>query len=746
MRRDAIIVGIDNYPDAPLRGCVNDAEEMAECLSFEHYGYNCVPIHNADATRSGILGALGRFAYGDSNGNGSAERDVLIFYFAGHGQVLGDQGHLVTYDSRPLDPGISLAHLGQIMESASATYKHVVAVLDSCHSGSAFTWVSSRPLKAEDVNRDLRSVNESRCVLAACRPEQVAYETDGHGAFTKNVVSGLLGGAANSEGNVTVLGLYEYVSGSFLSDRQMPVFKGDIAGTVILGSGFSPAQTAVVSDIDVAKLLSKGRELLDEYQYQQQRELADPGHRDDVGLVRCSAALEPIVAWFDRNETGNGKVAFNPIWVGMRDALRNYVSGVTPIREGQVTRAGKITSKLGTGGFGNVWRVAGQGGDLAYKVYHSGELHDEVKVERFRSGYENMRKLGHPRIVHVKDLTLAPLGIVMDYIDGANLRESFVDRSDASLCLRLMTEIAETVEHAHGRGVRHRDIKPENIIIAYGEDGLPVPFLTDFDLAYHQTNRTMTAMYGVGGVLNYAAPEQLHTPTAAAARAAAVDVYSLAQLMYFVITAEDPASDSSEQNRTRLAKVLNNWSDPRAVKLLHELYLSSSEKDPNARPQTVREFMATVAKAEIYVNALSGDGRIPEEAFAERVAHNYRGYGNYSLANGGITMLSLSQQVSISIRSKGKSTNRTDMVDIEVELAVTGDIPVASYTNGEAARTHLNRRLDRVVNRFEMVERHPGNQGRFQTFIVIRGNYLSTDGVARVVEVLRECVGCVDGA
>ena len=30
--RKALIVGIDNYPNAKLKGCVNDASAIAQCL------------------------------------------------------------------------------------------------------------------------------------------------------------------------------------------------------------------------------------------------------------------------------------------------------------------------------------------------------------------------------------------------------------------------------------------------------------------------------------------------------------------------------------------------------------------------------------------------------------------------------------------------------------------------------------------------------------------------------------------
>ncbi|PPJ17542.1 hypothetical protein C5E44_13935 [Nocardia nova] len=744
MRRDAVIVGIDSYPNAPLSGCVKDASDVAECLAFNQFDYNCSTLTNGDATRSAILGVLGKFAYGDGEGG------ILVFYFAGHGQVLGDQGHLVTIDGAPHDPGISLAHLGQLMESASATYRHVIAILDSCHSGSAFTWASSRPLKAGDVDRDLRSVNESRCILAACRPEQAALEYgDSGGLFTTTLVSGLLGDASNERGEMTILNLYEYICGNLEETGQTPVFKGDIAGTVVIGSGFDPKMTTSnFTGDELRAVIGKGRSLLDSYHYLQQRELSNTDHRDRVGMANCAAELELIVNWFDKTEIGQGGLAGNREWAAMKEALRQYISGVTPIRVGQHVRNGQVVDSLGRGGFGNVWLVSKSenGHQFAYKVYHSSELHDSIKVERFRNGYGNMRKLEHPRIVRVAQLTSAPLGIVMEYIEGANLRESHLDRKDAALCLRVLKEVCETVEHAHGRGVKHRDIKPENIIISFNESGNPVPYLTDFDLAYHQTNRTMTTLYGVGGVLNYAAPEQLHTPTAAAARSELVDVFSLGQLAYFILTGEDPASDSPDRNRRNLSRVLNEIADPRAVRVLNELYEQSTRRIPAERPDSVAAFRVKLVQAEAYINALSSDDQIPQEELLERIAHTYRGVGNYSINGAEIQMLSLSRQVSITLRSKGESVNSGDKVDIELELSVTGSIPVAAYTSGANARKSLNQKLDRIVRRYQGVERHPGAFGSFQTYIVVRRLSLSTEGIARVVEVLSDCVGCVDGS
>src|SRR3954465_7779882 len=122
---------MDRYFDAPLTGCVADANDVAAALSLEQFGFDCEVVLDGRATRSSVLTSIGERAY-------AGERhEFLLVYFAGHGQGLGDYGHLVTVDGAPHDPGVSLAHVGQLMESAGNNYAHVLAVLDCCHSGAA---------------------------------------------------------------------------------------------------------------------------------------------------------------------------------------------------------------------------------------------------------------------------------------------------------------------------------------------------------------------------------------------------------------------------------------------------------------------------------------------------------------------------------------------------------------------------------------------------------------------------------
>lgn len=739
----AVIIGIDGYPGAPLGGCVNDANEIAALLSLEQFDFDSVLLLDRQATRSNILRELNRIAHADSpHGKGS----VFLVYFAGHGQVVGRAGHLVTYDAMDFDPGISLAQLAQVMESASVVFDHVISILDCCHSGSAFTWASSRPLDAADVEREVQTVNESRCVLAACRPEELADETDEHGAFTAELIDAMLGAAVNWDGDITLMGVYEYIASVMPQGMQTPVFKGDIAGTVVIGRGFEARKGPPIEKNELNRTIAKAQQLVDGYYYLQQRELTDRGQRLARGAKACAAELEGVVNWFDDTERDLPDVRRHPLWESLTRRLLEFRKNLSEVSPGEETHFGTITRHIGHGGFGHVWEVENDSGQTyALKIFHGNELDVSLKVQRFANGYNNMRKLQHPHIVRVHDMTKAPYGFIMDAIQGENLRNTYLEREgNAEVIVRLMIDICETVQHAHAQGVRHRDIKPENIIVAHSADREMEPYLTDFDLAYHETNRTMTANLGVGGVINYAAPEQLYAPNAKSARSETVDVFSLAQLMFFLIVGHDPNPESSLKNRKSLARELSSWIDDRASEQLVLLYTRATNKAPEERPQTVTEFVMTLRRAEAFIQLASASDDIPEQDFWRRVGQAYVGMGKYDATNDQVQMDSMSRQVNIIARFKAVTSH--NQAEVEIECSVSQNIPIPAFKSGRSAREAINTRIDKRLlrNYGHSVQRHNGHKGMYQVFITISNVKFHIDGVNHVVEVVTDTVNCIE--
>ncbi|MCU1409480.1 MAG: serine/threonine protein kinase, partial [Rhodoglobus sp.] len=695
MRRSALVIGIDSYPDSPLLGCVADAEEIATALTFPQYGFDVKSLLDRRATRANVLQSLGEIIYTDESPG-----DVFLLYFAGHGAVVASSGHLVTADASQYDPGIPLATVAHYMEAASASFKHVIAILDCCHSGAAFTWTQVRPLVNADIDRQLPSVNESRCILAACGADESAMESGGtepRGYFTKALVTGLLGDAVNFEGDVTLFGLHEYVARAIPPEVQTPVFKGDVSGTVALGHGFEPRKGAPIADSEKRSIVAKAQGFVDDYYQTQVRELGDREYRAQEGSRHCAKKLEPIVDWFEEKQQSLPELARDADWGKLRSEVREFQKRLTEISEGDQLLHGKVLRRIGQGGYGQVWEVERDGVRRAFKVFHGNELQDQVKVARFRTGFTNMKRLEHPHIVSVSELSLAPFGFLMDMVDGDDLRGSYIERSEPESVTRLLIDIAETVAHAHGHGVRHRDIKPENIIVVPDESGRLIPFLTDFDLAYHETNRTITTNLGVGGVINYAAPEQLYEPNAIQAREDTVDVFSLAQLMFFVLVGKDPSGENHEKNLATLVVSVRDWIDDRAAGILVELYRESTSRAPADRPQSMTEVITRLAKAEGYIQMASGTDSIAEIDFCRRIAYMYAGLGRFEHTNESASMTSLSGSVGIALRLRGMEHGWK--FDVEIELWVTEKLPVPSFKSGVYARSAVNNRLDKLLGR-----------------------------------------------
>jgi serine/threonine protein kinase len=234
-----------------------------------------------------------------------------------------------------------------------------------------------------------------------------------------------------------------------------------------------------------------------------------------------------------------------------------------------------------------VWRAEDHERSIAVKVYHAGDIPMADKAARFRQGFVAMRKLDHAHVVRVHAIYACPLMFSMDYIDGPNFRDWAGATADAEELLSILYTIAETLRHAHSRGVYHRDVKPENVILGRDDDGKWHPHLTDFDLAWFSTASLSTK--DALGTVFYAAPEQLAKPGSASAHSPLVDVYSFGQLMYFAVTASDPVPLGMADNVRALAARLSVWGSPEPARLFCGLYSDCASQSASLRPQTMEE-------------------------------------------------------------------------------------------------------------------------------------------------------------
>jgi len=136
-----------------------------------------------------------------------------------------------------------------------------------------------------------------------------------------------------------------------------------------------------------------------------------------------------------------------------------------------IERIGKyeIKAELGGGGFGVLYRGwdADVRRNVAIKLLKSEP--DKAMKARFRDEAAATGNLRHPNIV-----TLYDSGehdgkpyLVMEFLDGEDLQKVIRNRRPISLLekVRIMSQVAEALHYAHGRGVLHRDVKPANIML-----------------------------------------------------------------------------------------------------------------------------------------------------------------------------------------------------------------------------------------------------------------------------------------
>jgi len=207
----------------------------------------------------------------------------------------------------------------------------------------------------------------------------------------------------------------------------------------------------------------------------------------------------------------------------------------------------RIERELGAGGMATVYLAADLKHDrkVAIKVLKP-ELAAVLGAERFVQEIKTTAALSHPHILPLFDSGEAGgfLYYVMPYIEGETIRDRLNREGQLGIeeAIRITTEVADALDYAHRHGVIHRDIKPENILLHDGR-----PMVMDFGIALAVSAAAGGRMTETGlslGTPHYMSPEQATADKQITARS---DVYSLASVMYEMLSGEPPHTGGTAQ-------------------------------------------------------------------------------------------------------------------------------------------------------------------------------------------------------
>jgi tRNA A-37 threonylcarbamoyl transferase component Bud32/tetratricopeptide (TPR) repeat protein len=258
----------------------------------------------------------------------------------------------------------------------------------------------------------------------------------------------------------------------------------------------------------------------------------------------------------------------------------------------------QVIRELGHGGMGVVF-LATRADDafrqqVAIKIVRS-SIGDADLAQRFRRERQILANLNHPGVARLFDGGATDDGapyLVMEYVEGVPI-DQFCDRNglDTRERLALFRQVCEAVHYAHRNLVIHRDLKPGNILVT--ADGAPK--LLDFGIAkLLETDGRDGALTVRSFTPDYASPEQIRGEPMTTAS----DVYSLATLLYLLVTGRRPygliADDPLEAART-ICEVQPD--EPATIaEDLDTILLKALCKEPDRRYGSVEQFSDDIGR------------------------------------------------------------------------------------------------------------------------------------------------------
>ena len=208
-----------------------------------------------------------------------------------------------------------------------------------------------------------------------------------------------------------------------------------------------------------------------------------------------------------------------------------------------------LKREVAEGAFGTVYEAESPDGrQVAVKLLKNEVRRKPEMLQSFRRGVSAMRILSQNHVegmVPYTDSSEIPAFVVMDYIEGPNLKEAVHSGylTDWHELLRFARELTGIIRRAHQvpQHVLHRDIRPANIMLkGYDADCSTAKVVVlDFDLSWYRDAAEVSISSG-STIHGYLAPEQIERVARVSTKNAAVDSFGLGMTLYFMRTGRDP--------------------------------------------------------------------------------------------------------------------------------------------------------------------------------------------------------------
>jgi serine/threonine protein kinase len=312
------------------------------------------------------------------------------------------------------------------------------------------------------------------------------------------------------------------------------------------------------------------------------------------------------------------------------------------LKKGDTLKNGKyvIEQTIGKGGFGITYKgilhtvVKGELGEVdttavvAIKEFYFAdgcERHPNGKTitvtsqskralterlkQKFLKEAQTLSRLKHPHIVQVLEIFEEnnTAYMVMQFIEGGNLKERVLRGLSMADSVRITQEVLHALAFVHENHTLHLDIKPQNILCTKNDKAV----LIDFGIAKHydeEGEATSTAIAAKSA--GFAPPEQ-YTAINLENFTPVTDIYAVGATLYFCLTGTIPMEATLRTQEDMPEPMALN---PHIPQKLNDVVMRAMELRKTKRFQSCREMSLALAEA------WGGDATVvaPEQPKADR--------------------------------------------------------------------------------------------------------------------------------
>jgi serine/threonine protein kinase len=271
----------------------------------------------------------------------------------------------------------------------------------------------------------------------------------------------------------------------------------------------------------------------------------------------------------------------------------------------------RLLERIGTGGMGVVYLVAGpDGSQAALKLIRSELADDPAFRARFRREVEAGRRVGG--VCNAKyldaDLDAERPYLVTEYVPGGNLADYVA--ANGPLPGDQAVSLAVGLVAMSSVGVIHRDLKPSNVLM-----GTSGPKVVDFGIVHAADGTALTQTGVMVGSPSWMAPEQATGQSGAAA----TDVFSWGATVAFASTGRSPFGEGRPD--AVLYRVVHEPPDLEGLDpRLDGIVRQALEKDPARRP-TPDDLLLGLIRTAVAGVMPSGDADAMTTAVLDRTWH-----------------------------------------------------------------------------------------------------------------------------